>query len=147
MISSIIINYYYYYYYLYLNFFLSFFFNSVDKISNLLSSFQLNNHTCSNTFTNMNRPSCTFIAYLEIRQVEWLLPSPLASLLRAADAFRVTWSEDRSSRIRHGNALTEKAWEDAIQGQGENDCTTCKIPSKKKGRSISYNEMKKKWPL
>ena len=45
------------------------------------------------------------------------LPSPLVPLLRAADAFRFTWSEEvfgrpsRSSRVRHQNALTEKAWE------------------------------------
>lgn len=40
------------------------------------------------------------------------LPSPWASF-RTADAFRVTWSEKvpgRSSRIRHRNVLTEKAW-------------------------------------
>ena len=30
----------------------------------------------------------------------------------AANAFRVTWSE----RVRHRNALTEIAWEDAVQG-------------------------------
>ena len=29
-------------------------------------------------------------------------------------AFRVTWSE----RVRHRNALTEIAWEDAVQGLG-----------------------------
>ena len=29
-------------------------------------------------------------------------------------AFRVTWSE----RVRHRNALTETAWEDAVQGLG-----------------------------
>ena len=32
-------------------------------------------------------------------------------LFRAANAFRVTWSE----RVRHRNALTEIAWEDAVQ--------------------------------
>ena len=38
--------------------------------------------------------------------------------MRAADAFRVTWSASCSSRIRHRNALTEKAWEGAVQGLG-----------------------------
>ena len=33
---------------------------------------------------------------------------------RAANAFRVTWFE----RVRHRNALTETAWEDAVQGLG-----------------------------
>ena len=36
------------------------------------------------------------------------LPSPQASLFHAAYAFRITWS------ARHRNALTEKAWEDAV---------------------------------
>ena len=51
------------------------------------------------------------------------LPSPSASLLGEAEAFRVTWSEKvfeaspgRSSRIRHRNALTEGTWKDAVQG-------------------------------
>ena len=35
-------------------------------------------------------------------------------LFRAANAFRVTWSW----RVRHRNALTEIAWEDAVQGLG-----------------------------
>ena len=35
-------------------------------------------------------------------------------LFRAANAFRVTWSE----QVRHRNALTEIAWEDAVQGPG-----------------------------
>ena len=47
------------------------------------------------------------------------LPSLLASLFRAVYAFRVTWSERFSSRIRHRNELTEKAWEDAAQGLGK----------------------------
>ena len=47
------------------------------------------------------------------------LPSLLASLFRAVYAFRVTWSERFSSRIRHRNELTEKAWEDAVQGLGK----------------------------
>ena len=37
------------------------------------------------------------------------------TLLRAADAFWVTWSVRR-------NALTEKAWEDAVQGLGKAFC-------------------------
>ena len=32
----------------------------------------------------------------------------------AGNAFRVTWSE----RVHHRNALTEIAWEDAVQGLG-----------------------------
>ena len=44
-----------------------------------------------------------------------LLRSFLSSLLRAADAFWVTWSVRR-------NALTEKAWEDAVQGLGKTLC-------------------------
>ena len=47
------------------------------------------------------------------------LPSLLASLFRAVYAFRVTWSERFSSRIRHRNELTEKAWKDAVQGLGK----------------------------
>ena len=43
-----------------------------------------------------------------------VLPCPQALLFRAAHAFRVTWSE----RVRHRNALTEIAWEDAVQGLG-----------------------------
>ena len=43
-----------------------------------------------------------------------VLPCPSALLFRAANAFRVTWSE----RVRHRNALTEIAWEDAVQGLG-----------------------------
>ena len=34
---------------------------------------------------------------------------------RAADSFRVTWSK----RVRHRNALTQIAWEDAEQGLGK----------------------------
>ena len=44
------------------------------------------------------------------------------SLLRAANAFRVSWLEQvfgRSSRIGHRNALTEKVFEDALQGLGK----------------------------
>ena len=47
---------------------------------------------------------------------------PRTSLLRAANAFRVTWFEQvfgRSSRIGRRNALTEKALEDALQGLGK----------------------------
>ena len=47
------------------------------------------------------------------------LPILLASLFRAVYVFRVTWSERFSSRIRHRNELTEKAWEDAVQGLGK----------------------------
>ena len=47
------------------------------------------------------------------------LPSLLASLFRAVYVFRVTWSKRFSSRIRHRNELTEKAWEDAVQGLGK----------------------------
>ena len=44
------------------------------------------------------------------------------SLLRAANAFRVSWLEQvfgQSSRIGHRNALTEKVLEDALQGLGK----------------------------
>ena len=44
------------------------------------------------------------------------LPCPRASLFRAANTFRVTWSERVFSQIRQRNALTEIAWEDAEQG-------------------------------
>ena len=37
-----------------------------------------------------------------------------ASLFHAANAFRVVWSE----RVRHRNALTQIAWENAVQGLG-----------------------------
>ena len=47
------------------------------------------------------------------------LPSLLASLFRAAYAFQVTRSERFSSRIRHRHELTEKTWEDAVQGLGK----------------------------
>ena len=62
--------------------------------------------------------------------VQWkdlYLPSPLASLFRAAYAvsghvvrarFRETLSPGRLSRIHHRNALTEKAWEGVAQGLG-----------------------------
>ena len=53
--------------------------------------------------------------------------SPFHCLVpRPQYAFRVTWSEKdfelspgRSSRVRHRNALTEKAWKDAVQGPGK----------------------------
>ena len=49
------------------------------------------------------------------------LPSPKAALFCAANAFPghvVRASPTCSSRIRHRNASTEKAWEDAAQGPG-----------------------------
>ena len=48
-----------------------------------------------------------------------LVPRPYQ--LPAADAFQVTWSErpGRLPRIRHRNALFEKALEDAVEGQGK----------------------------
>ena len=44
-------------------------------------------------------------------------------MLRAADAFRITWSEPfvSDTRIHHLNALTEKAWEDVVQGLGNRE--------------------------
>ena len=40
-------------------------------------------------------------------------------LYSAANAFRVTWSERIFfTQIRHRNASTEIAWEDAVQGLG-----------------------------
>ena len=56
-----------------------------------------------------------------------------ASLLRAADAFRVTWSgkvfesPGHSSQLRHRNELTEKAWEDAVQGIGKERDRSMKV--------------------
>ena len=44
-------------------------------------------------------------------------------MLRAADAFRITWSEPfvSDTRIHHLNALTEKVWEDAVEGLGNRE--------------------------
>ena len=54
----------------------------------------------------------------------WLyLPSCWASLFRAAKSFLVTWSKQRcparSPRTRHRSELTERVWEDAVQGLGK----------------------------
>ena len=35
------------------------------------------------------------------------------------DAFRVTWSKRVCLDASHRNSLTEKAWEDAVQGLGK----------------------------
>ena len=50
------------------------------------------------------------------------LSSPWASLLRAADAFWVMVPSEifSSFRIRHRNALTEKAWEDRLSAAQTN---------------------------
>ena len=65
------------------------------------------------------------------------LPSPLASLFGAADAFWVTWSEERSQafparslRIHHRSELTEKAKGNAVQGLGKasSERHLCKQP-------------------
>ena len=45
----------------------------------------------------------------------------------AGNAFRVTWSE----RVHHRNALTEIAWEDAVQGLG---MTMSTLASEKTGK-------------
>ena len=60
------------------------------------------------------REFCTFLSGRDC-----LVPRPYQ--LPAADAFQVTWSErpGRLSRIRHRNALFEKALEDAVEGQGK----------------------------
>ena len=55
-----------------------------------------------------------------------LVPRPPKFFL-AAKAFRVTWSmrkcefvfPSRSPRIRHRNELTERDWENAVQGLGK----------------------------
>ena len=53
--------------------------------------------------------------------------------MRAADAFRVTWpgkvfeSPGHSSRLRHRNELTEKTWEDAVQGIGKDRGRSMKV--------------------
>ena len=46
-----------------------------------------------------------------------LVPKP--PIFVAVEPFRVTWSE-RSSRLRHRNGLTVKAWEKAVQELGKN---------------------------
>ena len=51
----------------------------------------------------------------------------LPQLFRAAITFRVTWSQ----RVRHRNALTEIAWEDAVQGLG---MTMSTVASEKTGK-------------
>ena len=69
-------------------------------------------------------PQCTVF---EVVCVIWSpllssqLPSPWASLFRAAKAFRVTWSKRkceafpaRSPQIRHRNELTDRDWENAV---------------------------------
>ena len=73
-----------------------------------------------------NLAASASLGWLWSAMVRWVLagrdlPSPYASLLSPADAFRVTWSEKvfeaspgRSSRIRHRNALTDRAWKDAV---------------------------------
>ena len=45
-------------------------------------------------------------------------PTPYASLSCAACETWVMWFEQRLSRLRHRHALTVKAWEEAVQGQG-----------------------------
>ena len=47
----------------------------------------------------------------------------------AGNAFRVTWSE----RVHHRNALTEIAWEDAVQGLG---MTMSTVASEKTGNVV-----------
>ena len=54
------------------------------------------------------------------------MPSPEALLFRAAKAFRVTWSKRKWEavshpfvRIRHRSGLTERDWENAVQGLGK----------------------------
>jgi len=48
-------------------------------------------------------------------------PSPYASLSCTACEIWVMWFERRLSRLRHRNALTVKAWEEAVQGQKERE--------------------------
>ena len=48
------------------------------------------------------------------------------SLLCEADAFLIRWPK---RRVRHRNALTEKAWEDAVQGLGKPNPVRVKLIS------------------
>ena len=55
--------------------------------------------------------------------VRVLLPSPLASLFHAVNAFRVTWSERvflQAVRLRYVTEMTAEAWEHAVQGLEKN---------------------------
>ena len=62
-------------------------------------------------------------------------------LFRAANASRVTWSE----RVRHWNALTETAWEDALQGLG---LATPTVASEKNRKMLFIgNVFYKQWHL
>ena len=46
-------------------------------------------------------------------------------------------SADRSSRIRHRNALTERAWKDAVQGLGKTRLTLNSPSCKRKSSAIN----------
>ena len=78
------------------------------------------------------------------------LPCPWASLFRAANAFRVTWSKRVifSAQIRHRNALTEIAWEDAEQGLGILGIAMSTVASEK-NRELLFigNVFYKQWHL
>ena len=76
----------------------------------------------------------TFSQVVLSRIVDIYLPSPLASFFLAAKAFRVTWSMRKceafpvpSPRIRHRNELTERDWENAIQGLGKIYTSTLRL--------------------
>lgn len=73
-------------------------------------------------YFSLPKKECTYERIVFARP----LASPQASLLWAADAFRVKWSEKvfqlspgRSSRILHWNALTEKAWKNVVHELGK----------------------------
>ena len=60
----------------------------------------------------MIKKDCTERLFAVALSIGLIIPPP--------NAFRVTWSERVFffSQIRHGNALNEIAWEDAVQGVG-----------------------------
>ena len=65
---------------------------------------------------NWNKPDKDWKKWEFILKMTLSLSSmlKLPQLFRAAITFRVTWSQ----RVRQRNALTEIAWEDAVQGLG-----------------------------
>ena len=68
--------------------------------------------------SNMDTFVCYFAGALIAATKCLHSPSPWDSLSCAACAIRVMWFERRLSRLRHRHALTVKAWEEAVQGQG-----------------------------
>ena len=64
------------------------------------------------------------ILYPHTQDMYKFTPSPKASLFRAANSFRVTWSK----QTRHRSELTEKAWENSVHGLGNiNPVVKCQM--------------------